>query len=87
MRRRNSRILDRTKETPCVYCGSPATRTNFAIQPVCKQHANLKPKEVYCPECGLPMEVKVGKFGYFWGCKGFPGCEKTYSIYDAVAMA
>lgn len=80
------RIKDRTEETPCVHCGGAATRFNPSKQPVCKKHAHLTPKEIHCPECGFPMDVKQGKYGYFWGCRGFPGCDKTFSIYSAMQI-
>lgn len=53
---------------------------NKEDQPVCKKHKDNEPKEVGCPECGFPMEVREGKYGYFWGCTNFPACENTLSI-------
>ena len=74
------KIRDKTEETICVFCGKPATRLNREGQPVCREHIDSPPKERYCPECGMPMEIKEGKFGYFWGCTGFPSCKKTLSL-------
>ncbi len=70
--------------TPCVFCGRPATKTNNAGQPVCKKHRQREPKEVKCPECGMRMRIKEGRYGYFWGCEGYPQCDKTLPV-DAVA--
>ncbi len=75
-----------TKSTLCVHCGRTATRMNKAKQPVCKEHRNREPKEIGCPECGFNMRVKEGKYGYFWGCEGYPGCEKTLSIEQSLKM-
>lgn len=69
-----------TVMTPCVFCGENATKTNRRGQPVCKKHREEDPREVACPECGMPMKLKEGRYGYFWGCEGYPQCEKTYQI-------
>ncbi len=36
-----------------------------------------KPTEEICPECGRPMVLKVGRFGKFLACSGYPDCKKT----------
>ncbi|MDR2782832.1 MAG: type I DNA topoisomerase [Treponema sp.] len=33
-----------------------------------------------CEKCGKPMKKKLGKFGYFLACSGFPECRNTKSI-------
>ncbi len=73
-------MAQETKMSKCVFCGSSATKTNEAGQPVCKKHREKEPKEVACPDCGMPMKVKEGRYGYFWGCEGYPQCSKTYPI-------
>ena len=32
-----------------------------------------------CPNCGRPMVVKVGRFGKFLACSGYPDCKTTMS--------
>lgn len=73
-----------TKMSKCVFCAENATKTNSAGQPVCKEHKDNDPKEVACPECGMPMKIREGRYGYFWGCEGYPQCDKTYPV-EAVA--
>ncbi|MCJ7429046.1 MAG: topoisomerase DNA-binding C4 zinc finger domain-containing protein [Candidatus Nanohaloarchaeota archaeon QJJ-5] len=75
-----------TKQTRCVHCGRTATRMNENDQPVCKDHTDREPKEIGCPECGFSMSIKEGRYGYFWGCDGYPGCEKTLSIKKSLQM-
>jgi len=75
-----------TKETLCVHCGKRATRMNNEGQPVCKEHKDRAPKEIGCPECGFSMSIKEGRYGYFWGCDGYPGCEKTLSVRQSLKM-
>lgn len=33
-----------------------------------------------CPRCGLPMALRKGRFGEFYGCTGYPGCRYTENI-------
>ncbi|MBO5608706.1 MAG: type I DNA topoisomerase [Treponema sp.] len=33
-----------------------------------------------CDKCGRPMVKKLGRFGYFLACSGFPECHNTKSI-------
>lgn len=73
-----------TKKTLCVHCGRRATRMNGEGQPVCKDHRQRDPKEIACPDCGFSMTIKEGRYGYFWGCTGYPGCEKTLSIRESL---
>jgi DNA topoisomerase-1 len=37
-----------------------------------------------CEKCGKPMVKKLGRFGYFLACSGFPECKNTKSIPLAV---
>ena len=39
--------------------------------------AKKQSKEKICPECGLPMKKRKGRFGEFWGCIGYPDCRHT----------
>jgi DNA topoisomerase-1 len=35
--------------------------------------------EETCPNCGRPMVIKVGRFGKFLACSGYPECKTTMS--------
>ena len=39
-----------------------------------------EPTEKTCDKCGKPMVKKLGRFGYFLACSGFPECHNTKSI-------
>lgn len=39
-----------------------------------------EPTEYVCEVCGKPMVKKLGRFGYFLACSGFPECKNTRSI-------
>ncbi len=36
-----------------------------------------EPSAEICPDCGRPMVIKVGKFGKFLSCSGYPECRTT----------
>lgn len=36
--------------------------------------------DVVCELCGKPMVKKLGRFGFFLACSGFPACKNTKSI-------
>lgn len=36
--------------------------------------------EQKCPECGSKMVLKFGKYGPFFGCSNYPGCDATVNI-------
>lgn len=37
-----------------------------------------------CPQCGKPMLIKMGRFGKFAACSGFPECRYTESINQVI---
>lgn len=39
-----------------------------------------EPTDVICDVCGKPMVIKLGKFGKFLACTGFPDCKNTKRI-------
>jgi DNA topoisomerase-1 len=39
-----------------------------------------EPTDITCEKCGKPMVKKLGRFGYFLACTGFPECRNTRSI-------
>jgi len=36
--------------------------------------------EEICPECGKPMAIKIGRYGKFLACSGYPECKHTKSF-------
>jgi DNA topoisomerase-1 len=37
--------------------------------------------EETCPKCGKPLVVKVGRYGKFLACSGYPECKHTASLH------
>ncbi|MFH0714183.1 MAG: topoisomerase DNA-binding C4 zinc finger domain-containing protein [Candidatus Diapherotrites archaeon] len=64
----------------CAKCGSPASKYNEAGIPVCGTHAKEKFETPSCPECGMAMSLREGKWGKFWGCSAYPMCVGTQKL-------
>lgn len=39
-----------------------------------------EPTDIVCEQCGKPMVIKIGPYGKFLGCSGFPDCKNTRRI-------
>ncbi len=39
-----------------------------------------EPTDIKCEKCGKPMLKKLGKFGFFLACSGFPECRNAKSL-------
>jgi len=39
-----------------------------------------------CPDCGKPMVIKVGRYGKFIACSGYPECNKTMPFLIKVGV-
>lgn len=44
-----------------------------------KENTDIKTNKV-CPKCAKPMVEKLGRFGRFYACTGFPECKHTESV-------
>ncbi len=45
-----------------------------------------QPTEFVCDKCGKPMVLKMGKFGRFLSCSGYPECKATRPLPDEKPM-
>ena len=55
------------------------------VEEVMETQASIKgtldePTDKICDKCGRPMVKKLGRFGFFLACTGFPECHNTRSI-------
>ncbi|MBI9103247.1 MAG: type I DNA topoisomerase [Spirochaetales bacterium] len=39
-----------------------------------------EPTDEVCEKCGMPMMKKLGRFGFFLACSGFPECRNTKAV-------
>lgn len=37
-------------------------------------------EENICPQCGMPLRKRSGRYGAFWGCTGYPVCRYTRNL-------
>jgi len=61
-----------------------AARLERAREEMEKVNIPDEPAGKECPQCGRPMLIKMGKFGKFVACSGFPECRYTESINEVV---
>ncbi|HEU0167925.1 MAG TPA: type I DNA topoisomerase, partial [Chloroflexota bacterium] len=45
-----------------------------------------EPTDQPCPECGRMMVIKLGRFGRFLACSGFPECKHTEKIQNKTGV-
>jgi DNA topoisomerase-1 len=45
-----------------------------------------EPTDEICDKCGKPMVIKLGRFGRFMACSGFPDCKNTKAILKTTGI-
>ncbi len=45
-----------------------------------------EPTDKTCPKCHKPMVIKLGRFGKFYACSGFPECKHTEPIINKTGV-
>lgn len=59
----------------------PHYSTIFSEKCICseilKKGLTMPIEDTKCPECGLKMVSRNGKYGTFWGCSDYPACKGT----------
>jgi len=45
-----------------------------------------QPTDETCPNCGRPMVIKVGRFGKFLACSGYPECKTTKPLLVKIGI-
>jgi DNA topoisomerase-1 len=55
-------------------------RLNFAEDEMKEIEIKDEPSDEICDKCGSPMVFKMGRFGKFLACSGFPDCRNTKPI-------
>lgn len=46
-----------------------------------------KSVEEKCPECGKPLQMSLGRGGFFLGCSGYPDCKYTRNVGEGKETA
>jgi len=50
-------------------------RIDSTMENVKRSDVTHEQTEEVCPECGKPMAIKLGRYGKFLACTGYPGCK------------
>ena len=58
------------------YTPFEATLLKASVEMV-KMKEPDQPTDEVCPNCGMPMVIRMGRFGKFMACSGFPKCRTT----------
>jgi DNA topoisomerase I len=45
-----------------------------------------EPTDEVCEQCGRPMVIKLGKFGKFLACSGFPDCRNARPLLTRIGV-
>jgi len=45
-----------------------------------------EPTDKKCPKCNSPIVIKLGRFGKFYACSGFPDCKYTEPIIVSIGV-
>jgi DNA topoisomerase-1 len=76
-------------KTKCEKCGLPLIsfgkpRQRACLDSKCANGGKESSNDVVgeCPDCGKDLIKRMGRFGEFIGCSGFPKCRFTSSIAD-----
>ncbi|NYT18567.1 MAG: DNA topoisomerase I [Methanobacteriales archaeon] len=83
---RGANVLKATCEEcglPMISFGKPRQRA--CLDPKCGREGEEPPKnEVVgvCPDCGKDLLKRLGRYGEFVGCSGFPRCRYTRSLEE-----
>ena len=79
--------LDRIEEGAADYLGTLdgfyktfSTDLEKAVEAMPDVKANGLPSDETCDKCGKPMLVKIGRFGMFLACSGYPDCRNTREL-------
>lgn len=51
-----------------------------------KKQKTEEPTDEKCTKCGKPMVIKLGRFGRFMACTGFPDCKNTKAILKSTGL-
>ncbi len=52
-----------------------------------KVHVEMETTDEICDKCGKPMVVRIGRFGKFIACSGFPECKNTKPIKQKINLS
>ena len=64
------------------FYGPFAENLERKTKEVSKEEITEEESDEVCPECGKALKIKLGRFGKFLACSGFPECKYTRPMID-----
>ena len=57
-----------------------------AVQAIPRVRIADQPSDEVCEACGRPMVIRLGRFGRFLACSGFPDCRHTRPLLEKIGV-
>ena len=64
------------------FWGPFSAQVQRTLQEVTKREATTEELDETCPECGKKLVVRLGRYGRFIACSGFPACRYSRSLEE-----
>lgn len=68
------------------FYGDFEKRVNYAAEEMKEVELEDEVSDELCEKCGKPMVYKLGRFGKFLACSGFPDCRNTKPIMKEIGV-
>jgi ssDNA-binding Zn-finger/Zn-ribbon topoisomerase 1 len=85
----NSFLVKRTGKKGNFLGCSRYPKCNYTqnLEDLSKRYENKKVLTIdslprYCKQCGKPLAIRLGTYGDFLGCTGYPNCKFTFNLSD-----
>ena len=62
-------------------------RIDYTQEHVKRSDVTHEASDEVCPECGKPMAIKLGKYGKFLACTGYPACKVSKPLHGDTEQA
>jgi DNA topoisomerase-1 len=80
-------VAEGTREwVPVIRAFYDPFKKNLAIKDkeLSKKELTEEATDMKCEKCGKPMVIKMGRFGKFYACTGYPECKNTKPLKEEV---
>ncbi len=71
-------LVDKTRKIH--ICGNNPDCSGVVIEEGSFQLKGYEGPSIPCDKCGKPMQLKLGRFGKYFGCTGYPACANTRKL-------
>lgn len=71
-------LVDKTRKLH--ICGNNPDCAGVVVEEGAFQLKGYEGPSIPCDKCGKPMQLKLGRFGKYFGCTGYPACANTRKL-------